>query len=76
MKNYYFERDLERQIKKAQRDVEICALYNSLGSISKVADRLNMSRNTVRKIINSDVFVKTQQGNYAVIPLGTTLQEK
>ena len=69
MKNYNFERDLRTRIKKAQRDLEICMLYEALNNVTEVADRLNIGRTTVYRVIKSNLFVETQQGNFFALPL-------
>ena len=51
-KNYNFERDLERRINKAKRDVEAIILYQELDhNASEVARRMNIHRTTVQEII-------------------------
>ena len=57
MKNYHFERDLERKIEKIKRDIEVCMLYAATQNVSDVAKYLGMGRNTVSKIINDRISV-------------------
>lgn len=53
MKNKNFDRNLNRQINKAKRDIEICMLYNSLHNISEVARRMKLNEKTVKKALDS-----------------------
>lgn len=75
MKNYYFDRDFERQLKKATRDLEICMRYEAYGNASEVAKMMNISRTTVKKVISSGQLVKTKQGNFFVRALKTLVQD-
>ena len=68
-KNHYFERDLERQITKAKRNLEICMLYVSLHDVTEVARRMNISTKTVRKVIDSDSLVPTTRGMHYQTPI-------
>ena len=58
MKNYHFERDLQRKIDKMKRDVEVCSLYAATQNVSEVAKRLEMGRNTVTKIISEHYSIE------------------
>lgn len=52
-KNYHFERDLKRRVEKSVEIVTVCVLYDATKSIKNVAEHLNMSRNTVKKIVDA-----------------------
>ncbi len=52
MKNYNFGRDLMRKTEKSERDLRVCYLYAATQNVSEVAQRLQMSRNTVAKIVS------------------------
>lgn len=66
MKNYHFERDLERKIEKIKRDIEVCMLYAATQNVSDVAKYLGMGRNTVSKIINERISVIDGQMNFNI----------
>lgn len=60
MENSHFKRDLETNIKKVSRDLQICAYYFKNGcNVSKTAEILGISRVTVKKVIDECVDLET-----------------
>ena len=68
-KNYNFQRDYERKVNTALRNLEICYLYQIFQNTSEVSRITGISRTTILKVINSDLFVNTNEGNYFCMKL-------
>ena len=66
MKNYNFERDMARKMEKSERDLCVCWLYCITGNVSEVAQRMKMSRNTVKKIISERLSVENGEVHFTI----------